>query len=577
MMVTKPMCLLRPAVLFGARRWHLQTPKRQLSRTPTCLYKAVIFDMYGVLLPSPVKIFSVFEQQNAVPQGTLGRVIREGGELNVWDSYMRGELDAQEFVEAFSKQCSDIAGCPVPIDSLMSALTSGPMQQPMPVMMEAIECMRSRGLKTAVLSNNFLTLDKKSYMPLNPALFDVIVESCREGLTKPDARIFQLCLHRLGVSAQEAVFLDDLQFNVQAAADLGMTSIKVEEPEAAVGNLEEVLGFPLSLSGTSRRTSKPFTDQHTQYLRTHLQLDDTNIDVQSLNPSQSLHFITSRGRNLLLRTQLLGSKALGTEHRLLKALSGSGLPIPKIIDYCEDPSLGGPFLLMEICPGRRFTDPSLPGLAPTDRTALYQAMTSALCQLHRLDTTLLDLEGKDIPVESLGVQVERWIHQYKTFQTQSIPAVNRLMDWLLLHLPKDHSTTLVHGDFRLSNLVFHPERAEVVGVLDWGSAVLGDPLLDITSLSLTHHLPQNHPLFPGLGGLRVDQLGIPRLEDLIHQYCSTVGMDPPPHLQFYMALQLFRLACRQQGTEQLAELGWDFATKEGFRIFNAMPREQTVI
>ena len=137
------------------------------------------------------------------------------------------------------------------------------------------------------------------------------------------------------------------------------------------------------------------------------------------------------------------------------------------------------------------------------------------------------------------MQVERWIHQYRTFQTQSIPVVDRLIDWLLLHLPKDHSTTLVHGDFRytlaytlslsvmytphfttphiqcnlclschhvvyltspvsrLSNLVFHPERAEVVGVLDWGSAVLGDPLLDITSLSLTHHLPQDHPLFPG--------------------------------------------------------------------------------
>lgn len=574
-MVTKVLFLLRPAVQFSSQRCYFQTPKRHLSCATACPYKVVIFDMYGVLLPSPVKLASVFEQQSGLPLGTLGKAIRAGGEQNVWKSYMKGELGAQEFVEAFSKQCSDIAGCPVPIGSFLSALTSGPMQEPVPIMIEAIKCLRSRGLKTAVLTNNFLAPNRNPFMPLDTALFDVIVESCREGLSKPDSRIYQLCLDRLGVSAQQAVFMDDLHFNVQAAADLGMTAIKVDEPAAAVRDLEKVLGFHLSLSGTSHNISQPSADQLKQYLRKHLHLNDTDVDVQPLSPSQSLHFITCRGRNLLLRTQQPNPQALETEHRFLKALSGSGLPIPQIIDYCEDPSMGGPFLLMEICPGRRFIDPSLPGLNPADRTALYQAMTTSLCQLHRLDTTLLGPGGEHIS-EPLGELVDKWIQQYMSSQTQSIPAIKRLIDWLPLHLPKHHSTTLVHGGFRLSNLVFHPEQAEVVALVDWGSAALSDPLLDLTSLCITHHLPQNHPLLPGLGGLKVDQLGIPRMENLIGQYCSTMGVEPPPHLQFYMALQLLRLAALQKGAEQLAELGWDFATKEGFRIFNAMSRGQVL-
>ncbi|XP_031667581.1 acyl-CoA dehydrogenase family member 10 isoform X4 [Oncorhynchus kisutch] len=489
------------------------------------------------------------------------------------------------------------AGSPVPIGSFLSNLTSGPMTRPLPVMMEAILCARSRGLKTAVLSNNFLQLNGDPFLPLNHSLFDVIVESCREGLSKPDPRIYHLCLNRLGVSAHEAVFLDDLKLNVEAAAQLGMHAIKVGDIAASVKELEGVLGIPLSGfvpgPGSAPVATKLPMDQLTQYLRKALHLSDKadSIAVQQLNPSQSnsLYHLTTGGRHLLLRKQQKTSRAMETEFRLLKSLSGSGIPVPEIIDLCEDPSvLGAPFLLMEVCLGRMFSDPSLPGLTPGDRRALYQAMQHTLCQIHCLDTRAVGLEDYGEPVDYMGLQVQWWTQQYRDSETPPIPAMERLIQWIPLHLPKHQRSTLIHGSFSLENLVFHPEKPEVVAVMDWGRSRLGDPLTDLTFSCMAHCLPQDNPLLTGISDRGLVQLGIPTVEEVMGQYCSSMGLEEGvPDWNFYMAFHLFCLAASHQGeskstiagqtgsgrlAEQVADLAWDFATKQGFRIFNAMPR-----
>ncbi|KAM9404156.1 acyl-CoA dehydrogenase family member 10-like isoform 1-T3 [Salvelinus alpinus] len=588
---------MRTAARFRSQLWSLKMPSlchRSFAAIST--YKAVIFDMYGVLIPSPVKLATVFEQQNSVPLGTLGKAIRTGGEVNAWKRFMRGEIGAEEFVEAFGRQCSEIAGCPVPIGSFLSDLTSGPMTRPLPVMMEAILCARSRGLKTAVLSNNFLQLNGDPFLPLDHSLFDVIVELCREGLSKPDPRIYHLCLNRLGVSAHEAVFLDDLELNVKAAAQLGIHAIKVGDLAVSVKELEGVLGIPLSGfvpgPGSAPWATKLPMDQLTQYLRKILHLSDKDpVAVQQLSPSQSnaLYHLTTGGRHLLLRKQQKTSRAMETEYRLLKSLSGSGIPVPEIIDLCEDPSvLGAPFLLMEVCLGRIFSDPSLPGLTPGDRRALYQAMQHTLCQIHCLDTRAVGLEDYDEPVDYMGLQVQWWTQQYRDSETLPIPAMERLIQWLPLHLPKHQRTTLIHGSFRLENLVFHPEKPEVVAVMDWGRSRLGDPLTDLTFSCMAHYLPQDNPLLTGISDRGLVQLGIPTVEEVMRQYCSSMGLEEGiPEWNFYMAFHLFCLAASHQGeskstiagqtssgrlAEQVADLAWDFATKEGFRIFNAMPR-----
>lgn len=589
---------MRTAARLRSQLWSLKMPSlchRSFAAIST--YKAVIFDMYGVLIPSPVKLATVFEQQNSVPLGTLGRAIRTGGELNAWKRFMRGEIGAEEFVEAFGRQCSEIAGCPVPIGSFLSDLTSGPMTRPLPVMMKAILCARSRGLKTAVLSNNFFQLNGDPFLPLDHSLFDVIVESCREGLSKPHPRIYHLCLNRLGVSAHEAVFLDDLELNVKAAVQLGMHAIKVGDLAVSVKELEGMLGIPLSgfVPGPDSApwATKLPMDRLTQYLRKALHLSDEAdpVAVQQLSPSQSnsLYHLTTGGRHLLLRKQQKTSRAMETEYRMLKSLNGSSIPVPEIIDLCEDPSvLGAPFLLMEVCLGRMFSDHSLPGLTPGDRRALYQAMQHTLCQIHCLDTRVVGLEDYDEPVDYMGLQVRWWTQQYRDSETPPIPAMERLIQWLPLHLPKHQRTTLIHGSFRLENLVFHAEKPEVVAVMDWGRSRLGDPLIDLTFSCMGHCLPQDNPLLTGISDRGLVQLGIPTVEEVMGQYCSSMGLEEGiPDWNFYMAFHLFCLAASHQGeskstiagqtgsgrlAEQVADLAWDFATKEGFRIFNAMPR-----
>uniref|UniRef100_A0A8C7N782 Aminoglycoside phosphotransferase domain-containing protein n=1 Tax=Oncorhynchus kisutch TaxID=8019 RepID=A0A8C7N782_ONCKI len=548
---------MQTAARFRSQLWSLKMPSlchRSFAAIST--YKAVIFDMYGVLIPSPVKLATVFEQQNSVPLGTLGKAISTGGEVNTWKRFMRGEIGAEEFVETFGRQCSEIAGSPVPIGSFLSNLTSGPMTRPLPVMMEAILCARSRGLKTAVLSNNFLQLNGDPFLPLNHSLFDVIVESCREGLSKPDPRIYHLCLNRLGVSAHEAVFLDDLKLNVEAAAQLGMHAIKVSEPRLCI--LNSPIHIPLYLGDVV----------------VYCASDCNLVNDLAVSLSKTLcSFIT----------------LFSLLHRLLKSLSGSGIPVPEIIDLCEDPSvLGAPFLLMEVCLGRMFSDPSLPGLTPGDRRALYQAMQHTLCQIHCLDTRAVGLEDYGEPVDYMGLQVQWWTQQYRDSETPPIPAMERLIQWIPLHLPKHQRSTLIHGSFSLENLVFHPEKPEVVAVMDWGRSRLGDPLTDLTFSCMAHCLPQDNPLLTGISDRGLVQLGIPTVEEVMGQYCSSMGLEEGvPDWNFYMAFHLFCLAASHQGeskstiagqtgsgrlAEQVADLAWDFATKQGFRIFNAMPR-----
>ncbi|KAJ8013229.1 hypothetical protein DPEC_G00051100 [Dallia pectoralis] len=577
--------MIRPAARFNSQLWSLMAPRLCHNLAAISTYKAVIFDMYGVLIPSPVKLVTLFEQQNSIPPGTLGQAIRSGGEGNTWKRFMRGELEAEEFVEAFDRQCSEIAGRPVPIGLFLSGLTSGPMTRPLPVMMEAARLVRSRGLKTAVLSNNFRQPNGEAFMPLDHTLFDVIVESCKEGLCKPDPLIFHLCLERLGVSAHEAVILDDLEFNVKAAAKLGMHAIKVGDPAGAVKELEKVLsGF---VHGTGLGSALPM-DQLTQYLSSRLSDKDLTPVRQSPGMSQtnSLCHLTSGGRHLLLRKQQQGCQDVNTEYRLLKALRGSGFPIPEIVDLCEDKNvLGVPFLLMEVCPGRRFSDPTLPGVDPGDRRKMYQAMTHTLSLIHQVDTRAVGLDDQ-VKIDSLGNQVEWWTKQYTDSRTRPIPAMERLIKWLPLHLPKPQRTTLVHGNFRLENLVFHPERPEVVAVLDWSHSTRGDPLSDLTSSCVAHCLPRDNPLLTGMSERDLVQLGIPSAEEVFGQYCRSIGLeDGVPDWQFYITFHLFCLAARagQQGDRQsstsvqsisgrlavqMSDLAWDFATKEGFRIFN---------
>ncbi|XP_066510263.1 acyl-CoA dehydrogenase family member 10-like [Hoplias malabaricus] len=552
-------------------------------------HKAVIFDMFGVLIPSPLPKATEWEDKNGVPRGTIGQAIRTGGDGNTWRKYMRGELGPEEFVEAFSRDCSRIVGFEVHIGSFHSALSSASMSRPVAVMMEAVKCARTEGLKTAVLSNNFLLPEGKTYMPLDTFLFDVIVESCRVGLCKPDPRIYQLCAERLGVSPQEAVFLDDLSFNVEAAVQVGMHGIIVRDPVLAMKELEQVLNVSLSgfIPGTrpvSLSQQLP-VDQLTHYLNRTIQLPLTEpITIRQFSHGDSAPtFLLHCGEQQFVLKKKPNTEALRKEFRLLKALKEGGVPVPEVIALCEEASvMDTPFYLRSYCQGRVFDDPFLHGLDTDERKSVYEAMIHTLCQIHCTDLRSTGLEDLREPGDFMELEVKRLVKQYKAHETQPIPAMDRLLEWLLSHLPTDRKTTLLHGDYRLENLVFDAEKPEVRAVLGWGGFTLGDPLVDVASCCVSLYLstPPSQP------GNKLVLSGVPDAEDIFELYSKVIGQGSVPNWQFYMAFRFFHQAVYLQtnrtaslkGTaytkkvKDMAELGWDFATKEGFRIFNTLPR-----
>ncbi|KAM9622227.1 acyl-CoA dehydrogenase family member 10 isoform 2-T2 [Trichechus inunguis] len=586
----------------GVRRW---------THSGGGIYKAVIFDMGGVLIPSPGRVAAEWEVMNHIPSGTILKAFIAGGENGPWMKFMRGEITLEDFSQEFGRLCSEMSQTSVPVDSFFSLLTSEQVARQFPVMTEAISQIQAKGLQTAVLSNNFYLTNGKSFLPLDRKQFDVIVESCREGICKPDPRIYKLCLERLGVQPSESIFLDDLGRNLKVAASLGIHTVKVNDPETAVKELETLLGFTLRMVVPNtcpvRKTMEIPKDSLEKYLKGLLETQTTGpLELLQFSHGQSnpTYYIRIANHRLVLRKKppgklLPSAHAIEREFRIMKALAKAGVPVPKVLDLCEDSSvIGTPFYLMEYCPGLIYKDPSLPGLDPSQRQAIYTAMNRVLGQIHSVDLRTAGLEDYGKQGDYIPRQVRTWIKQYRASETSTIPAMERLIEWLPLHLPKEQRTTVVHGDFRLDNLIFHPEKTEVLAVLDWELSTLGDPLADVAYSCLAYYLPSDFPVLRGLSDCDLTQLGIPTAEEYFRMYCLHMGIPPIENWSFYVAFSFFRIAAILQGiykrsltgqassataeqtgklTEFMSNLAWDFAVKEGFRVFKKMPATKPLL
>jgi putative hydrolase of the HAD superfamily len=211
--------------------------------------RAVIFDLGGVVMPSPLDVFRAYEARQGLPHRFLSEVVIETGDHGAWSRFERGELDVEAFGAAFEAECA-AAGGVVVVSDLLAEIGTG--TGPRPEMLAALDQIRAHGLATAALTNNWSTGDDHrmgTHYPEMVALFDVVVESAVEGLRKPDPRIYELVCDRLDVRPEQTVFLDDLGVNLKTARTLGMTTIKVSEPASALAELEAVLGFGLAPVG----------------------------------------------------------------------------------------------------------------------------------------------------------------------------------------------------------------------------------------------------------------------------------------------------------------------------------------
>jgi aminoglycoside phosphotransferase (APT) family kinase protein len=209
--------------------------------------------------------------------------------------------------------------------------------------------------------------------------------------------------------------------------------------------------------------------------------------------------------------------------------------------------IGTAFYVMDCVDGRVLWDQSLPGMTPRERFEIWDELNRVIALLHTLDYRELGLESFGKPGNYIERQVARWSKQYQASETEPMEAMNNLIAWLPKNIPPETGTTVVHGDFRLDNAIYHPTEPKILAVLDWELSTLGDPLADFAYHCMSWHIPPGQ--FRGIAGLDLEALGIPSEKAYVHKYCERSGRSgiDPAHWDFYLAYNLFRIAAILQG------------------------------
>ncbi len=283
-------------------------------------------------------------------------------------------------------------------------------------------------------------------------------------------------------------------------------------------------------------------------------------DVEKIGGGQSNPtFRLSFGdRDVVLRKQPAGdllpsAHAVDREYRVQKALASTDVPVPAMLHLCEDRAvIGTLFYVMEALEGRVFHDSLLPGMPSEERATIYASMNDTLARLHKVDWQAVGLEGFGKPGNYFERQIARWTRQWEASKTKDIPAIDRLIAWLPEHLDRSDETTIVHGDYRLGNLMFHPDKPEVIAILDWELSTLGHPLADLAFNGMLWHATPD--MYVGIAGHDLEALGIPSLDDYVSRYCRTAGRSDGIGV-FHLAFSMFRFAVIFEGIAKRAELG----------------------
>ncbi|CAG4928152.1 phosphotransferase [Paraburkholderia saeva] len=306
----------------------------------------------------------------------------------------------------------------------------------------------------------------------------------------------------------------------------------------------------------------------------------SNPTFKLVTPSRSYVMRSKPGPAAKL---LPSAHAVEREYRVMHALAHTDVPVAKMLALCEDESvIGRAFYVMEFVQGRVLWDQSLPGMTPDERSAIYDEMNRVIAALHSVDPAAVGLAGYGKPGNYFARQIGRWSKQYVASETEPIEAMNRLIEWLPQHMPADTRgrASIVHGDYRLDNLIFHPHEPRVLAVLDWELSTLGDPLADFAYHCMAWHVDPTQ--FRGIAGLDWAALGIPDEAHYVERYCNRTGFQIEGDWNFYLAYNMFRIAAILQGimkrvvdgtaasaqaidagrrAKPMAELAWRYAQK----------------
>jgi aminoglycoside phosphotransferase (APT) family kinase protein len=267
--------------------------------------------------------------------------------------------------------------------------------------------------------------------------------------------------------------------------------------------------------------------------------------------SNPTFWLADRERQYALRKKppgklLQSAHMVDREFRVMRALRDTDVPTAKMYALCEDDSIiGTSFFVMEYVPGRIFWNVQLPELEPAERTAVYEELARVLAAIHTVDLEATGLSDYGRPDAYVARQVSRWTKQYLASKTADVAQMDTLIEWLPANIPDDDATSLVHGDYRLDNLIFHPAEPRALAVIDWELSTLGHPLSDLAYTCMLYDVML--PKIGGLAGVDFEKSGIPTESEFVQRYCQLVGRDGVPDLNYYKAFSLFRLAAIAQG------------------------------
>ena len=267
--------------------------------------------------------------------------------------------------------------------------------------------------------------------------------------------------------------------------------------------------------------------------------------------SNPTYLLTDSRRRYVLRRKPPGkllptAHAVDREYRVITALGATDVPVPRTLVLCEDPAMiGTEFFLMEYVEGRIFRENLLPELAPGEPRALFLASIDVLARLHHVDFQACGLGDYGKPGNYFARQVGRWSRIYRASETQQIPAMERLMEWLPENIPAGDETTIVHGDYRLGNMIVHPSEPRILAVLDWELSTLGHPLADLAYTCMPYYV--DHATLQGFKGLDLAAIGYPDEAEMVEAYCKQTGREAIPDWDFYVSFAIFRIAAIVQG------------------------------
>jgi aminoglycoside phosphotransferase (APT) family kinase protein len=271
--------------------------------------------------------------------------------------------------------------------------------------------------------------------------------------------------------------------------------------------------------------------------------------------SNPTYLLETPARKYVLRRKppgklLPSAHAVDREYRVISALHAQGFPVAEPLVYCADESVAGTaFYVMDFVDGRVFWEPQMPSSHPAERAAVYDAMNDTIARLHNFDPAAIGLADFGKGENYVARQVDRWSKQYRASETERIDEMERLIAWLPAHIPPAGPARLVHGDYRLDNLIIARDAPQVAAVLDWELSTLGDPLADFSYHLMAWHMPHSESAAgtASLVGHDLAALGIPSMSDYVDLYVTRTGLDPRPHLDTYLAYNFFRIAAILQG------------------------------